>query len=206
VGFEPHDPRLRIVLNNLGVSCKHSGRLDEADRAYRRALAANGTSPDVDWRSLATVLHNVGGLEHARGTPAQGEGPARRGLALREELEGPAHPDVAADLIALAAIIDGQGRFEEAEAMYHHALRLLEAAPIPRLLDEAVACNNLGAIYHQRHEHVEAQRWYQRALSLKVAALGRRHPQVALTRHNLELLLDVHEPLEPLQRSSANGR
>lgn len=33
----PHHPDLANTLNNLGVVCEKTGRLDEAERCYRRA-------------------------------------------------------------------------------------------------------------------------------------------------------------------------
>src|SRR5436309_1759962 len=83
------------------------GRIDEAESVYQRArailLAARGEeSPEV-----ATLYHNLGGLEHARGRYSRGEPFARHGLEIRERVLGPGHPNVAADAAALAAILDG---------------------------------------------------------------------------------------------------
>jgi len=44
---------------------------------------------------------------------------------------GPDHPHVAADVAALAALIDGQERFEEAEALYQRALAIFKATLDP---------------------------------------------------------------------------
>ena len=44
--------------------------------------------------------------------------PARRAVAIREQTLGPDHPEVAASVAALAALVDGQGRLNEAEALF----------------------------------------------------------------------------------------
>src|SRR4029077_6043137 len=51
---------------------------------------------------------------------------ARRGLAIREKLLGPDHQAVAADAAALAAILDGQGKRDEAEVLIRRALTVFE--------------------------------------------------------------------------------
>jgi tetratricopeptide (TPR) repeat protein len=67
---------------------------------------------------MATLYHNLGGLEHARGRYARVEPWARQAVAIREQALGPEHPAVAADVAALAAILDAQGQEAEAEALY----------------------------------------------------------------------------------------
>src|SRR5687768_15207841 len=65
--LEEGDEDLVRTLNSLGVLFKYSGRFDEAKILYERAIrmVERVSGPDQD--SLATLLHNLGGLEHARG-------------------------------------------------------------------------------------------------------------------------------------------
>ena len=119
------DEDVVTAVNSLAVLFKYNGRFDDAAALYARALwAAEAGAND---ESLATLLHNIGGLEHARGNYAAGEAPARRSVELRERALGPDHPHVAADLAALAAIVDGQGRHDEAEGMSRAGARNFRA-------------------------------------------------------------------------------
>lgn len=186
-GFAAGDAQLVRLLNNLGVVCKFTGSFDEAEAAYRRALALAEAGP-TDLGLLATLLHNLAGLEHARQRPEAGEPLARRGLAIRENLVGRRHPDVAADLTALAALVDAQGRLGEAQVMYETALAILAEATEPRPLEVAVALNNLAAIAQRHGQLDEAETSYQRALAFKEQAFGRHHPELAPTLNNLALL------------------
>src|SRR4029450_4975001 len=102
-----------------------AGVFDGGDALYSRALQTAERAGAGD-ESLATLFHNIGGLEHARGQFARGEPAARRSVELRERALGSEHPAVAADVAALAALIDAQGRFDEAEAMYLRALATFE--------------------------------------------------------------------------------
>ena len=78
------DPDVVTALNALGILHKYTGRFDEADAFYERAIRlAERVNPD-DQSLLATLFHNIGGLAHARGDHAAGEAPARRSVELRE--------------------------------------------------------------------------------------------------------------------------
>src|ERR1700722_4389157 len=117
--------RVCSVENELGVLYKYTGKFDEAERAYKRALQlAERPAGHRDPATLATLYHNLGGLEHARERYAAGEVFARRGLALREQMLGPNHPDVASDLAALAPLLDAQGKRQEAASMMIRALEI----------------------------------------------------------------------------------
>ena len=105
-----NDVLVGALLNDLGMVHKYQGRFDEAERAYRRAHAIFLAARTEVSNELAALYHNRGGLEHARGHLAGGEPFARRGLELRERTLGPDHPAVAADAVALGAILDGQGK------------------------------------------------------------------------------------------------
>ncbi len=89
---------------------------------------------------MATLYHNLGKLEHARGRYARGEPLARRSLTIHRKALGPDHPHVADDAAALAAILNGLGRHDEAETLYRWALPIFErqstvGGPLPRNLD-----------------------------------------------------------------------
>jgi len=109
------------VLNDLGMVHTSQGQFDEAERAYRRAHAVLLAARGEVVLELAALYHNRGSLEHARGRDAGGEPFARRGLEIREQALGPDHPAVAADAEGLAAILDGLGQRDEAEALYRRA-------------------------------------------------------------------------------------
>ena len=104
--FGPRDRYIAGVLNDLGVLRKAQGRYAEALAFYRRALPL---VPRSDRDAHATLAHNLGGIEHARGNYARAEPHARRSVRLRTALVGAAHPAVAADVAALAAIVEARG-------------------------------------------------------------------------------------------------
>jgi tetratricopeptide (TPR) repeat protein len=85
-------------------------------------------------------------------------------------------------------LLDGQGKFDEAERLYHRALVTLRRHHGPGHPEVAVVLNNLADNHQARDDTPAAERLYRRALAIKERALGREHPDVALTLHNLGVL------------------
>jgi len=135
-----------------------------------------------------TIWHNLGGVEHARGRFVDGEIYARRSVQIRETVLGPDHVAVAADLAALAALVQEQQRFGEAEKLYRRVIAIFEAAFGPIHYELGVNYNNLAALHAARGNRREAENLYQRALDIKQRLLGHNHPDVAMTLHNLAVL------------------
>jgi hypothetical protein len=117
------------LLNERGVVCKAIGRHNEARACYDRALVLLASAGVPEDARVATLLHNVGGIEHARGRHADGEPFARRAVALRARLLGPEHVAVAADAVAHAALLEGLGRLDEAAAVVNECSRTTSPAP-----------------------------------------------------------------------------
>jgi len=198
----PADIEVAAALNNLGVLYKDQGRYDEAESVYQRARAIL-VAREEESLELATLYHNLGGLEHARGRCARGEPLARRGLEIRERALGPEHPDVAADAAALAAILDGAGKREEAEALFRRSLTTFERVYGSHHYEIAVTLNNLAALHQAKGDAEEAERLYRRALTIKEQRLGADHPDVAMTLNNLAVLYASHArgaEAEPMYR------
>lgn len=171
------------ALNTLGMLCKDLARYDEARSLYERALAIVEQSPVRTDHDIAALFHNLGGIEHARRDFVAAEPLARRGVALRRGLGD--SDALGADLIALAAILDGQRKFNEAEAVYLEGLALLERNPERNAGEIAVALNNLGAQYLLRDRVAEGLQLLAGAERLKRQSLGPHHPDLAVTLNNL---------------------
>lgn len=185
--FGPRDLDVAAILNNRGVLRKYQGRYAEAVAFYKRALAL--VRPTGDIGSLATLYHNLGGIEHARGRYAAGEPHARRSVELRERVLGPDHPAVAADVAALASLVDARGRLEEAAALYDRALVVFRRALGPASAEVGLNLGNLAALRQRQGRVEEAERLYGDALAILEKVYGRAHPEVALTINNLAYLV-----------------
>ena len=197
--FPDGDHLVAEALNALGMIHKFQGRHAEAEPLYRRALAFATAAGDQE--AQATLLHNLGGLCHARGDFASGEALARQAVALREALLGPAHPAVAADREAWGALLEGLGRHAEAESAYRSSLATFETHQGPDSLEAASSLASLGSVQHAQGRLDEALTSYRRALGIRQARLPPQHFDLALTMNNLAMLLDdrgAHEEAHQL--------
>jgi len=197
----PPEPRkLTEALNTLGILCKDLAKYDEAYTLYSRALWLAEHAESVDDREVATLYHNLGGIEHARRNYAAGEPLARKGLEIRRRLADGSETALAQDMVALAAILDGQQKFDESEGLYVDALRILDREPEANAGEIAVALNDLGAHYAQRDQIDRANDLLTRAAELKTKTLGPRHPDVGVTLNNLAI---VHKRRGDFARATA---
>jgi len=191
--------RLCGALNALGLLFKDLAKYDEARACYERALDLVDTDQGSSIE-IAALYHNLGGIEHARQNYVDGEIFARKGIEIRKSIAGLNDQALAADMVALAAILDGQQKFDEAEPLYLDALQTLERSPETNAAEIAVALNDLGALYAQRGLADRAEELLTRAADIKVRTIGSHHPDVAVTLNNLAI---VHKRQGDLARASA---
>lgn len=170
------------ALNALGMTYKYWGRFDEGRAVYERALEILVRGFGDEHPDVATIHHNLGGLEHARRDFAAAEPHARRSVELRRRLLGSDHVSTAEDEAAWAPILHALGRNEEAERLLRHALEVLTRELGPDHPEVAGAWNNLASTLSDLDEAAAA---YSRALEAKERTLGKMHPALAITLNNL---------------------
>ncbi len=94
-------------------------------------------------------------------------------------------------------ILDDQGRYNEAEQRYLHALAIRERrAHLLTNGTELVADtqNNLAGVYQKLGRLQEAEALYHKALAIRESVLGSTHPEVGQTQSNLgNVLKDMGE-------------
>jgi tetratricopeptide (TPR) repeat protein len=175
--------------NNLAVLYKYAGRFDEGLQLYERALATLAAIHGEDSLPCADVLHNLGGILHARRDFAAAEAPGRRAWEISRRLAGDADPRTMRDAVAYAAILDGLRRYEDSEPIYRSALSFYEQVFGANHQDVAATLHNLAAVVEARGDSARAEQHYRRALAIRETRFGADHPDVALTCNNLGRLL-----------------
>jgi tetratricopeptide (TPR) repeat protein len=85
-------------------------------------------------------------------------------------------------------LLDQQGKYDEAESLYHQALAVFERTYGPEHYEVAVTLNNLAALAQAQGNPGKAEHLYGRALRIKEKVLGPAHPDVATTLNNLAAL------------------
>jgi tetratricopeptide (TPR) repeat protein len=181
--LDARDSYRGTLLNGWGMLRKYQGRFNDAINLYQRALRIARANRDRE--GLATLYHNLGGVEHARGRFAAGVPHARRSVAIRLAIRGRDDAVVAADVAALAALLEGVGQLEEAVSLYQRALAVFGKTLGPRSSEVALTLSGLADVRQKQGQARTAERLYRRALPTLEATLGRDHPDVALSLHNL---------------------
>lgn len=183
------DPQLRIgALNHFGVLCKFAAKFEEGAHAYKQALDLAIAQFGSRHPMVATLYHNIGGLEHARGRFAAAEHPAREAWEIRRQLYGENNPETAADAAALAAILYELNRRREARELLEQALQVFQTSYGEDHYEVAVTLHNLAALEQAEGHAAVAERLYRRSLLLKETLLGPDHPDTALTMASLGAL------------------
>ncbi|MBT2520037.1 tetratricopeptide repeat protein [Arthrobacter sp. ISL-28] len=175
-------------LNALGILAKDRGRYEEAATYYNRALKllaakVGGNAPD-----MASLFHNLAGLNHVQGQFVQAEEPARKAVRLRRAARPPDPVGLAADLSVLGAVLAGQERFNEATVVLSEALNLWRNRYGEEHYEVAVQLHNLAAIQQAQQDYLSSEATFRRALAIKQSILGPSHPEIAVILNNLGTL------------------
>ena len=119
--FGEDDPQVTTAMNNYAIFLTDSGRSEDAEPLYRRAVAIRRASfgtHDFTANSiegLGILLKGIGKLDEALAL-------CEESLAMRRELLGEEHPNVARSMHNLAACHHARGEFAEALELSEGAL------------------------------------------------------------------------------------
>jgi Flp pilus assembly protein TadD len=182
--YGTHHPAVAMALNNLGLWYKSSGRFEEAEFLYQRALQIAGEGS----MECASIHYNLSGLEQARGRFERAELYARKACEIRLRYRTTEHPDYATDESLLASILDSLGRYHEAEPLYWHALSVFEHTLGAEHYEIAIHLNNMAANCYARRDFAAAEALYKRALEIKYKKFGQNHPSYEVTAKNLAMV------------------
>ena len=120
-------------------------------------------------------------------------------------MQGPKHPDTLQSMNNLAELYKAQGRYGEAEPLYHEALQLRGEVLGPKHPDTLQSMNNLGLYWAQGSRYGEAEPLLREALQLRGEMLGPKHPDTLQSMNNLAQLYKAqgrYGEAEPLYREA----
>ena len=199
--FGPEHPRGGLKPQQSRVCCINTGEgIDEAEPLYQRArsIVEEAWERITSSSRLSSIISPASAMPGAA-MPRPSRSPGGRSRICEQAL-GPKHPEVAVKLSALAAILDGQGKYKEAESLYRRALGIYQEAFGPDHPDVALNLNNLAAI----EEAGAIPRRRRRSICNPCRSAKRSwppdHPQVATSLNNLAMLyrsLERYRDAEP---------
>jgi tetratricopeptide (TPR) repeat protein len=188
--------------NELGIVYKYLGKFGKARNCYRSALfyCDSCLTGSARYELLANLYHNLGGLEHAQRRFRRAEGFARKSVKWRLRVRPRNAVAITADRVALAAILDGLGKFEESRGIYLGALKVYRREFGESHREIGLVLNNLAAVYQRTGRVAPAEKMYRAALKMKVETLGGKHPDVGVTLNNLGMLLAADNRAEEARK------
>lgn len=120
------DPNHVGVLSNLGSLLHSAGRIAEAERLERHALAVLLKRTGPHTAELATVSTNLGDLLLSKGQLPEAITHFRRALMVDQSVYGPTHPELFIDLINLGMGLKASGIAQESQTVLRRALAIAE--------------------------------------------------------------------------------
>ena len=179
--------RVSSALGNLSEILRLRKQLPEAEETRRRALAMDKRLFGDEHPVVALGMNRLGDILLDRGHPSEAEDLGRRAFAMLDQLLGTRHPWTASCQISLARAVREQGRFQEAERNQREALRIFAGvhgeehpAVATGLHELALSLARQGPAKSQ-----EAERVFEKALSIRRKLLGPGHPRTLETVRGL---------------------
>lgn len=148
----------------------------------------------------ARLINNEATLAYSSGDYDAAARGFERTAELRESLQGPEHPDVAAAHSNLGLALTRLDRLEEALKHHARARKSWEASLGPSHPMVAISVHNRALVFERLKRLDEAGAEYERAIELRIRSQGAAHPSVALSMNNLgHVRMDQGRPLDALE-------
>ncbi len=177
------------VMLALGVTAMRTGRLDDAEQEYGRALEIwRAEALGADAR-VAGALNNLAFINASRGDIAGAEQMLEQALAIRREIFSNDHREVAETLANLGMMTSDRGDAERAESHYRESLAIQRRVLPAGDGLTATTMRNLALLIGNQGRWEEAMQIYRDALEIAVSRKGRVNRGVADIHAGMALLL-----------------
>jgi tetratricopeptide (TPR) repeat protein len=205
--FPADDPRRALTLSYLAYVSQRQGKGDDARRYARQALAvydplpADGSVPSLGQGLNALALAYQGFKDYATADRLY-----QKAAAAEEAARG-AHSVVVARLLGnRAALLEGQGRYEEAEPLRTQQVAILDTVSDPAVAPQAGAARQrTGRLYRLWGRDARAEPHFVRAVELRRRFVKKGEPELADSLSDLGCLyfdLGKYDLAEPPLREA----
>jgi tetratricopeptide (TPR) repeat protein len=179
------NPRVAIVLNDLGLTLRQKGDNSAAEPLFRRALAIQEKALGPNHTATASTLNNLGSLLQSIGQLDEAERLERRALRIFEEKLGPESMELAITCTNLADLMWTKHDRSAVAILYRRALSIDESVYGPEDPEVAMDLTNLGLFLKENGESAAASTSLHRALTIYEKAFGPGSPQALKLRKTL---------------------
>lgn len=183
---------LLYMRRALIAACVKQGKQKEAVELQTALLKDFEKKWGAESEQMAQALSSAALTFNEADRPVDGEGYARKALALQEKLKLNETDYYAATLDNLGGALLGQKRYAEAEADLRRAYDLMvklhgeNHASMQGIVNNlAVAIDSVASIQNDTKRQEQAEEMYRRSLAITEKQFGPRHPQVAVSLGNI---------------------
>ncbi len=171
------------ILRSLGFVYRSLGLYDKGEPLLRESVAIRRARLGGESLELEESLQDLGALLREEGHPKEALPVAEEALRIARRLKDPKL--VGSDLMELAGVLTGLGRYAEAEPLLLEALAVREKAFGAESEKVSATLNNLGNLYYDMKRYPDSEKAQLRAIAIKEKTLGPDHPFVAQSFNNL---------------------
>jgi len=158
----PHS-ELGMLLNNIALLYRKSGRQKAAEPYYLHALEIYEKQLGTEHVDVASVLNNLAVFYTNERRFAEAEKVHERALAIREKTCPPNHPDIAQSQCNLGVVYHSRGDLERAGELYRASLKIWEEAPEKPPSDYEVVASNYADLLRSIGKGRKASQLEERA-------------------------------------------
>ena len=181
-----NDPKVALLLNDLGLAFRREDNNRSAEALFRRALAIEQKALGPTHPATAATMNNLSSLAQSMGRRVEAERYARLALAAFERRLGPESKEVATTCANLADVLWSKGNRASAEGLYRRTLAIDELIYGPQDPEVAGDLMNLGLLLKESQRAAEANTLLRRALAIFEKTLGPGSPQAVAARQSLQ--------------------
>ena len=173
------------IRRTLGAVYRRIGDYPKAEEMLRKAISLRRSVSTAANAEVASSLHELALVLHARGDLPGAEAMMREGLAIRQQLFGREHPAFATSLNDIGVVLRDQGDLTGAAAMFSEALDLRKKTLGGAHRDVAATLHNLAVIQDARGDVAGAEKSFREVIELLKKLHGDEYPDVATAIHSL---------------------
>ena len=184
----PEHSEIALAANNLGVTLRQLGELQEAHKLLTEAetIFLPLASERKFEKLLASVWSNLGGIERELGNLEISVRRFEQALAARQRLDPEDHDALAKAHKNLASGLIAAGRLDDAEYQLEQALQRFALEPIPKT--EAGIEHYSGLLAQARGDLDGARAHFEKAYEIRTKVLDAEHRQTLETKRALASL------------------
>lgn len=190
--YGPEHPDLRYALTNLANTFMEKRQYAAAESYLVRAQEIAESALGKDHPDVASGLNNLATLYFRLGNYERSLEYHERSLVQRKAIWGNEHPEVAISYNNMGSLYleweEADDRLNKALDAFNECLRLDSSLQLLSHPDHSMHLNNLAETYRQMNRPEEARKLYERSIALEEQYYGKRHPNIAVSYHNLAMV------------------